>query len=315
MNKVLSCFILLATVAMTGCNAFIEPSLKDETVQLISPPDNIVSQDYTQTFWWEKVEGASRYNLQIVSPSFDSVATLVADTNLSSNKFTASLVPGNYQWRVRAENNGTESAYVTRSFEVDSASLAGQQITINTPDNSRFYGQNLLLDWQLLFGASKYVIQIDTVFGGFNQSDLIFTDTLVPTEIPFFRNFGRTTGAFIWRVKAFNNVDATGFSDITDFVIDNTPPVITVPVEGVSPANVTLGWDPLPGASSFDVFVRKQKNGIKSNFPNFPKNVNTTTLSFTATVGDTLWWTVGARDVAGNLSDTLAPERIVITQK
>lgn len=314
MNKIIYYLSFSALITLYACNAFIEPALNDAEVQLISPPDNIESQNYVQTFWWEKVDGASRYNIQIVSPGFDSVATLVADTNITSNKFTVSLSPGSYQWRVRAENSGTVSPYSMRSFTVDTAGLASQQVVITTPPNATFFGAKILLDWQPLFGASQYQVQIDTSLGAFAEEFLIENERInVPTS-NFFKNFGRTTGSFIWRLRAMNAQDTTSFTPPSNFVINNTPPVITAPVN-TSPSNVTLRWDPLPGATLYDVHIKKQTNGSRTVFTGFPKQISTTSHNFTAIVGDTIWWTVGARDVAGNISDTTTSQKVIISSQ
>jgi hypothetical protein len=96
---------------LTGCETAFEPDLRDKQVTLISPVNNISTTDTIQTFYWEILDGATEYQLQIVSPRFDSVARLIEDTITGKNTFLIDLDTNNYQWRVRAINSSTFSDY------------------------------------------------------------------------------------------------------------------------------------------------------------------------------------------------------------
>lgn len=106
-------YIGLAAIILplAACESALERELTDGRVRLLAPADNLVTTDSIQTFYWETLEGATRYQLQVVSPRFDSVARLGVDTIVSRNQFTRTLRKGDYQWRVRAFNGGSTSLY------------------------------------------------------------------------------------------------------------------------------------------------------------------------------------------------------------
>jgi hypothetical protein len=101
--------ILLSLLLLFGCAEVIETPLTGRKVTLFSPANNLITTDTSQTFYWEKLNDATKYELQVVSPRFDSIARLLIDTLTTKNTFLLSLNIGNYQWRVKALNNSTES--------------------------------------------------------------------------------------------------------------------------------------------------------------------------------------------------------------
>lgn len=111
MKSILLFILSLSFLLITGCEETTEVVLTDKEVTLLSPVGNLVSNDSIQLFYWESLQGTVKYRMQIVSPKFDSIVKLIADTLIVSNKFTQKLNPGKYQWRVRAENNSTVSKY------------------------------------------------------------------------------------------------------------------------------------------------------------------------------------------------------------
>lgn len=100
-----------AIICQAGCDEVLEKSLTDKKLVLQGPVNNLTTTETTHTFFWQEMDGALEYQLQIVSPRFDSVVKLVADTPVTSPKFNMTLDKGAYQWRVRAKNNSTVSAY------------------------------------------------------------------------------------------------------------------------------------------------------------------------------------------------------------
>lgn len=106
----------------SGCAELIEKDLSKKTVQLVTPSDGIMAADSSaMTFAWDSLDGANRYTLQVVSPSFDSAVLLLADTTMKGFFYNIPLltVRGRYQWRVMGLNNTSSSEYSTpRNFTV-----------------------------------------------------------------------------------------------------------------------------------------------------------------------------------------------------
>ncbi|HEY0066750.1 MAG TPA: hypothetical protein VGB46_05295 [Flavisolibacter sp.] len=98
-------------IVLAACESALDPELTTQRVRLQAPANNLLTTDSVHTFYWETLEGATRYQLQVVSPRFDSVARLGVDTIINRNQFSQTLRRGSYQWRVRAFNGGSTSAF------------------------------------------------------------------------------------------------------------------------------------------------------------------------------------------------------------
>ena len=103
------CLIILIVICLISCDETLEFSLIGKKVTLLAPVNNLNTTDSVHTFYWEKLNGAVQYQLQIVSPRFDSIVRLVDDTIITNNTFHTELDKGTYQWRVKALNNSTQS--------------------------------------------------------------------------------------------------------------------------------------------------------------------------------------------------------------
>lgn len=118
--KISSIFIMIiALPSILACTTIIEEDIENDSVKLLSPPNDYISKDGTLTFWWEQIDGAENYELQVVSKSFDYVETLIVDTLLSTNKYSKQIDAGEYSWRVRAINDGYKTNYTSQTFRVE----------------------------------------------------------------------------------------------------------------------------------------------------------------------------------------------------
>ena len=103
--------VLLVAVISYKCSEAFEPLLSDQKVTLSAPLDGLTTTDSAQTFYWQLLKDATKYQLQVVSTKFDSIVRLVADTTITTNMFTIILKKGRYQWRVKALNNSTSTDF------------------------------------------------------------------------------------------------------------------------------------------------------------------------------------------------------------
>lgn len=100
---------LLTLITWVSCEEALERNISDKKVTLLAPANNMITNDTLHTFYWNTLEGASQYRLQVVSPRFDSIVRLIADTPLLRNTFIIDLNTGDYQWRVKAQNSAYSS--------------------------------------------------------------------------------------------------------------------------------------------------------------------------------------------------------------
>jgi hypothetical protein len=221
---------VLMTVVLAACAVFTVPNIETSIVVPVAPANGIKTVTQTQTFFWNYIDGADGYDLQIVSPRFDSIAQFILDTNIIKNSFVYTLLPGHYEWWVIGYN----SAYTTMrntifslTITIDSTdNLANQKVVLQSPENNIYTNDvNVQFKWDLLTMAIYYIVDVrDVNFSGSNIYNHSETekDTIELTL---------SEGRFSWGVQAHNDVSTTVFSTRL-ITVDLTPPnapVITVP--------------------------------------------------------------------------------------
>lgn len=293
-------FLLLFVFA--GCKEFIEPSIAKRTVNLLAPANGTSGAVYAQTFWWDPVEDALSYRLQVVSPGFTGTQMLVLDTLIKTgNKFNFTMDPGNYEWRVRAENGSSQTPYSTAAFTIYATSIKTQAVQLQAPANNvTINAGSTIFSWSKLFGADKYHLEVDT--NNFADEKVLFLDKMV-TSLQFTAAITKDR-LYQWRVKALNDTAESKWSQAQNFTFDSTPPVqvvLTAPVTGTTTSSpVTLKWNTVSTAAKYQLYV--YKNDQTSPYsPSFPLTQTGTTYSFTGTTGDKVYWQVAAVDAAGNV--------------
>ena len=293
-------FILLLFV-LTGCKEFIEPSIQKRKVTLLAPAPGTEGIQYAQSFWWETVEDALKYRLQVVSPAFSNTARLVLDTLVAANRFDFTLDPGNYEWRVRAENGSSQTAYTTANFTIYAGSIKAQQVQLQVPANhSITASSNQRFGWLKLYGAERYRLEIDT--NNFADETVLFFDQTTPNLeylVPLTKD-----KVYQWRVKALNDTAESRWSAIQDVTFDSTPPpqvTLISPATGlITSSPVTLRWEAASTATRYQLVVNKgDQTTIYSS--TFPISLTTTSYAFTGVPGEKVYWQVRALDGVGNV--------------
>lgn len=225
----------LVSVILFACDDFIEKNIDNKAVILNSPANNLTTIQLTHTFWWDLLEGAESYNMQIVEGSFSSVTALLLDSNITTNKFDYTLYPGVFQWRVKGINNGSETYYTTFTLTIDSSlDITTQQVIISSPvDNIITNNDSVTFSWNSLLNADDYLVEIhqnnwsgSLVFGPQIVNGNSFSTILAE-------------GTFDWGVQARNSTSntTTAFSIRTVTIDTTSPNIVTL----VSPAdNSTL---------------------------------------------------------------------------
>lgn len=207
--------------------------IRNATITLLSPADNIKTPVNKITFSWEATEGADKYNIQIVKPDFSALQTRITDTNTAGTKYTRTLAPGIYQWRVKAYSARGSSAYTVFNFRIDTSSnLSDQLVVLVNPVNGYLTAsRSVLLSWNAIPSATNY--QLEILEDNSQLKDTTTTDTSYIFRAPPNPN---TSGGFSWKVKAFNNTSVTQFNTAINFTVDSKAP--NQPVL-VSPANLS----------------------------------------------------------------------------
>jgi len=305
---------LTGMITISSCDDIIEPSIAKSQEILEAPFNGYSTANYSVGFWWDQVSHALHYHLQIVTPNFDTIGSLVLDTLVSGYKFTYNLAPGKYQWRVRAENGSSVTAYSTaRGFTILASSLAQQTEQLSSPVNNTLTNQGTaLFQWQSLYGATQYQLEIDT--NNFqNLNALVYNQTIPGVQVNFTFPKNQT---YQWRVRAENDTAQSQWSLVNVITFDNIPPG---PVSLAAPANnvtiaspVALSWNSVATATQYKLYVF-QSDSVTTYNSSFPMLLNTTNYNFTlGSSGNRIYWKVSAIDAAGNEGQASALNSFVL---
>lgn len=287
---------------ITSCNEFIESPVTGKKVFLNAPGENLETDKYNLQFWWEFVEDATAYRLQVVQPDFANAASLILDTLVTTNKFSYTLDPGKYEWRVRAENGSSQGFYTSRSFTVFESSLENQRVQVKGPANGVLTNSTAItFKWLSLFGATNYLLQVDT--NNFSDEDALVLDQNT-RNLEYTLNLNKDK-LYQWRVRAEKDAELSKWSALQNFTYDTTPPA---QISLVAPANnqvlakpVNLRWNAVGGATKYELLVLKA-DAVTAYNATFPMVLNSINYNFNAgDFNETIYWKVRAIDEAGNV--------------
>jgi hypothetical protein len=306
--------LLLVFLLVQSCRAIIEPDIDNKIVTLEAPGDAYQSSSYAINFWWDPVDDALSYHLQVVAPSFNNIGALVLDTVVKSNKFTINLSPGTYQWHVMAENGSSKTAYSSpKSFTILQSSIKQQSVQLNSPANNLLTNQAAVtFSWGTLYGATKYQLEIDTN-NFIDETKTVYNQLIPGQQVTFTLPKDQV---FQWRVRAQNDTAMAQWSAVNTLTFDHTPPAqVTV----ISPANnatmplpISLQWNSVATATKYKLYAFKSDSTTVYS-TSFPVLQNTTGYNFTSgNSGDRVYWKVTAFDAAGNESKASTLRSFVI---
>ncbi len=225
---------------------------------------------------------------------------------VSKTRFAFNLSPGNYQWRIIAENGSSQTAYTTpRSLTIVPSSLKQQSVLLISPASGFFTNQSsVVFSWNSLYGATQYRFEIDT--NNFADPNTVVSNTLViGQQINFTFPVPRV---YQWRVQAQNDTAQAQWSAVNTLTFNNIPPaqVVTTSLANGQTLKqpVSLQWKAVTNALKYKLYVFKSDSTTLYN-SNFPLAVNGTSYSFSlGTSGDKIYWKVSAIDAEGNEGKT-----------
>lgn len=302
MKKILNKYLVIALILVTAfssCKDIFEEDISMDLIVLRSPSDALTTIQVANTFWWDRLDGAREYNIQIVEGSFTSVTTFLLDSTLTNNKFFYTLYPGNFEWRVKGVNNGDETIYSTFSLTIDSAnSLISLPITLLSPGVDYITNQDsITLIWDSLYLADNYQVEIyENIFG----SILVGLPKLV-TEHQY--GVKLYEGVFEWGVQGRNANSSTLFST-RKLTIDTTSPsqptLIYPPKDTATLSNAyhTFTWSsPVDAGTALSDKLYFYTDSTLAPFT----TISPLTTNHSDSLGSgTYYWRVQSIDAAGN---------------
>ncbi|QNR23221.1 fibronectin type III domain-containing protein [Croceimicrobium hydrocarbonivorans] len=239
MMRVLSSLVFIC-LFLVACTEFQEPQLDDEKIEIFIPRDSLVTELSSQLFYWYEVDGALDYEFQIAQPNFEQINRLVVDTIVTETKVRFTLAPGAYEWRVRAFNNSSATAYTLYRLYVDSTlDLSSQEVLLLSPaDKDTTNKKNQILKWQSLYNAEYYTIDLAA-----GNSFGTILNSWSPVEPSQNINLDEE-GNYLWRVRALNTTSLSPYSE-RSFFLDTTAPAkpqLISPSNGQSLSNASVNF-------------------------------------------------------------------------
>ena len=300
----ISFFVVLLILSLVKCSEIFLEDISGKNIQLVSPSDNLVTETMSHNFWWKEVEGAKKYNLQIVQPNFSNPKKFVLDTNISGTRFAKTLFPGDFQWRVKAFNTEYETPYAVRSLSIDSTTdLSNQYIVLTAPKSSlATQDTNITFSWDALYNADEYRFIVKET----NWQGAFLVDTLITSGSGI--ELTLDEGPYAWGVRAQNQDSHTNY-ETRKLEIDYTAPqapVLLNPADEdtVNTALVTFQWKrpDRSGTSINDSLVIAQDSSFTDVV--FRKYTTDTIYNWNPTDEsiETYYWKVRSVDRAGNQS-------------
>lgn len=316
MKKLNILLIFASLLAIAACTKdLLVKDIKNSSVIVLAPANNTKTPVNAVTFWWEELEGAEKYNIQIVKPNFSAIQILIADTNVVGNKYTRSLTPGVYQWRIRAYNGGGNTAYAVYNLTIDTTSDLSTQLVVPISPQNGFLtaDKKIYFSWSVIPSATNYQLQV-------MNGNVLLKDTITVKSDYTYAVSTTTGGVYSWKIKAFNNSSISQFNVAQTFTIDLKAPN---PPQLISPASlssftgtVDLKWN-RNAATLSDVRYDSIYVATDSTFPDFSvvaaARVNATQINtgaFTpsiqpsATASEYYFWKVKSVDSVGNRSNS-----------
>ncbi len=250
----------LGILAMVvACDDIFEENITEDELFLLAPGEGaVIEGDSIITFSWDFLEGASSYQIQVVSPSFENAGLLLLDSITNNNNVSANLQPGQYQWAVRGFNNGFSTVFFQNSFTINDEFISDfSQLTVNTlAPNGNLTDNSVLFAWDDLQNATQYQLQIASP--SFTNPTALLIDTLITEtnttlQVP--------NGSYEWRVRAIDNAGARTryttlmFEVMGEMIFSELVVNIIAPMGAVNQRDVLFIWDELNNAENYQMQI------------------------------------------------------------
>lgn len=302
-------FLLALTMITSSCEDILEKDITNSAVQINYPLANTNIYSNAVNFQWSKLDGATQYRIQVITPS----NAIVIDSTVTTNNLNIPLTEGSYQWRVRAENNAYTSTYTNNTtFTISQTSdLTTQQIMLSSPtDNYYTNNTNTIVSWQNLNAATSYSFELVNVTN--NNAIVNQQSNLTATSVTLNSSILATDAQYQWKVKGLNNISQTAFTSRNIYLDRLTPnqPTNSLPANNSTQTinqQITFSWSSTPDSGTIQSPITYQIE--IANDSNFTSIIQTATTSNTSlqrsfTTTSDYYWRVKAIDQAGNNSIT-----------
>ena len=190
-----------------------DSTLNNQLINLVSPANGSAMNTSNVTFLWQELDAANHYRIQCATPDFSNSTFILFNDTTSSDSYTASLPDGNYQWRIRAENDFDETAYSEQTLIIDTE--APTPPILNIPADGAIDYSPVLLEWT----SDADAIQ-DTIYIYQDSLVTLFEKSAVTGMIYSFDN-GSIDSTYFWQVRSVDQAgNASELSEAWRFTVN-----------------------------------------------------------------------------------------------
>jgi len=230
---------------------------------LVSPENNAVESDLTQTFTWTEPEAGVTYDIQIDNETSFTSPHVHENTGLADNSYIYTFASdGVYYWRVRAVDAANNPSSWADYFKFTILAPPGQP-TLNLPaDGTTTNDSTPYLEWTVGENADSHRLLVDDDADFSSPEENVL---LGATNNTYTISAGLADDNYSWKVIAINAVgenESSTWTFVIDTVVPSTPTTYPIILETVLPPlegalTVTIGTITAGGSGSAD-FTRHE---------------------------------------------------------
>jgi hypothetical protein len=248
MKKASFIAFLGAILLLGSCKDIIEKDISGDTPVVILPQVNDTVSVNPVHFKWEAMSGATKYHLEVVSPSFADLEVYALDSIVTGTNFYIGLDSAEYQFRITALNAGYESkTSAPYTFWVGTSAGGSNNggVVLDVPSqnayvNETFDGQ---FKWINLPGTNTYTFELHqgTSFAG---PLLDPADQLGTVSVFSYTGAQLNEDTYCWGVKSYlSNGNETAYTKRV-FYVDTTDPGVATMVTPITNSTASLSLNP-----------------------------------------------------------------------
>jgi hypothetical protein len=305
MKKTTNILLTFLVLFAYSCDDIIEEDISNDTILTISPVEGAVIEGNTAQFFWQTIDGADNYRIQVMSSN----QALVVDSLVTTTNLGLVLNPGDYQWRIKGENfaYATEYTFPINFTMVTSDDLTNQTVELLTPSGNFYTNEtNLILTWSPIVTADSYSLDVIKINGG---EQTILQETNL--EQPNYSLSSLTLSEdaeYTWKIKAVNQISESAFSERSIFIDRETPgqPALVAPIDLEIFDTFTILFNWINGSESGNIQSTKINTfeiSTDINFGSiiFSEAISNNSIQVTFDNSGTYYWRVRTSDEAGNV--------------
>lgn len=196
--------------------------LGNQQMILSSPREGFYFNTTNVTLSWQALRAADKYQLDLTNMA---TGAIFPKPDITGNSVTFSATEltqdAKYTWKVKAENESSETLYATRSFSIDRVNPNQPQNSL--PANNSRQSANLQLDFTWNMPPDNGVVQspISYIIEFSNTADFGAVTQTSNSLNPNFQQIFTQLGDYFWRVRATDEAGNIGAnSSVFKFTIN-----------------------------------------------------------------------------------------------